>query len=242
MPIPTALVFVGDLHVGGKHAVSASPHRRYAGQQWLYKSWLNFTKRIATLKRDHSVKLMIGGDLVHVPGDEDAEADALDLLRPLAKGAADVWGVYGTEYHVGPDGNDDKGIYRQLDARCAHHWRLEVAPGHDLDWSHHGMSLGKLPWTELNGHRQLAESVYWRSQQRGRPAPSFIARHHVHVCPDGSPVQHRGSWVSVVPCFCLPDGYAGKVSPGQPPTIGGVIWIPGQRPEIVRYDIPQRFL
>jgi len=228
---------VGDLHCGSRYGLVSKPQNE--GQEWLLANWRQFQRHVTKVLYGKQIVLLLGGDLVDLPGDDDAEADAIALLQPICKISAEIWGAYGTEYHVGADGNDDRGIYRQLGARHSHYARHEIA-GRVLDWAHHGANIGRVPWTELNGLRQLAEARYWRCLERGIPPPALILRHHVHVVPSGAPIFWRGIWVTTTPCWKLPDSYLAKRSPGELPTIGGVIWHPGQAPEIIRYTIPDK--
>jgi len=237
----TIALFVGDLHVGSKAGLSSKPSSRR--QEWLLETWRRFQKDITKVLQGQNVILLLGGDLVDLPGDDDAEADAIALLQPIVKHARSLWGAYGTEYHVGSDGNDDKGIYRQLGAKHAHHMRFKVADK-VLDWSHHGANVGRLPWTELNGLRQLAEARYWRCVQHNIPAPAVIVRHHVHVVPTGAPIHWRGIWATTVPCWKLGDAFSAKVAPGAPPTIGALVWRPerAEPPQVIRYDVPDELV
>lgn len=232
-------MFVGDLHVGALEALTTPDEARNERQRWLSERWQNLTKRVKQEARTQSVRLMLGGDLVDLADIVDATEIAVDLLRPLANVADEVWGVYGTAYHVGEDGKEDRSIYGQVGARAdrrAHHHWLKVDGGL-LSWAHHGMSMAKDPWNELNGHKQLAERTYWQALEGGFGPVTTMVRHHLHRTPKGSPVTWRGIEVAVCPCWKFPDAFAGKVSPGTMPSFG-VLALRGGRLEVWRETPP----
>lgn len=241
---PSVWLFVGDLHVGSKEALTVKGEASNARQLWLGERWAELVKRIKGEAKTKSLRLMLGGDLVDLADIVDATEMAVDLLRPLANVADEVWGVYGTPYHVGEDGKEDRSVYGQLGAvgsrRNHHHW-LGIDGGR-LSWAHHGMRISQDPWNELNGHRQIAERLYWRALQRGTEPVRYVVRHHVHRTPHGSPVRWRGTEVAVCPCWKFSDGFAGKHMPdGAPPTIGALMIADG-RMEVVRYEPPNHLV
>jgi len=236
-------LFVGDLHVGSIEAVTLPAEVRNDRQKWLAQGWADLVKRTKAEAKTKSLRLMLGGDLVDLANIVDAQEIAVELLRPLANVADEVWGVYGTPYHVGEDGVEDRSIYGQLGARGArrahHHW-LDTGDGL-LTWAHHGMPMSRDPWNELNGHKQLAERTYWSALQHGIGRVGYLVRHHVHRSPQGSPVSWRGVQVAVCPCWKMPDGFSGKFAPGLLPTIGALALRPGGRGlELWTYEIPRR--
>lgn len=237
-------LFVGDLHVGSIEAVTLPGEVRNARQRWLSERWRDLTKRVKAEAKTKSLRLMLGGDLVDLSDIIDGTEMAVELLRPLANVADEVWGVYGTPYHVGEDGKEDRSVYGQLGAtgerRNHHHW-LGI-PGGLLSWAHHGLRIGRDPWNELNGHKQLAERLYWQRLQHGREPVRFVMRHHLHRSPFGSPVVWRGVQVAVCPCWKFGDGFIGKVAPDSPaPTFGAAV-IQGGHMELWRYEPPDNLI
>lgn len=243
-PKPELYLFVGDLHVGAPEGLAVRQKITSDRQEWLRDRWEDLTKRIKREAKTASVRLMLGGDLVDLPDIEDGTEHAVDLLRPMANVASEVWGVYGTEYHAGKNSKEDKSVYGQLGARDRrrnwHHWL--TLPWGILSWAHHGLKIGKDPWTELNQHKALAERTYWRRLQRRRDPVRWMMRHHLHRMPDGRPVEWRGIQVAVCPCWKFPDSFIGKVDPGgEEPTFGAVI-IAGTSMEPIIYEPPDSLL
>jgi hypothetical protein len=241
---PSLWLFVGDLHVGSKEALTVKGEISNPRQRWLGQQWADMTKRIKAEAKTKSIRLMLGGDLVDLADIVDGTEMAVDLLRPLANVSDEVWGVYGTPYHVGEDGKEDRSVYGQLGAvgrrRNHHHWLM--VDGGKLSWSHHGMKISQDPWNELNGHRQIAERLYWRAMQQGVEPVRFVMRHHVHRTPAGSPVRWRGTDVMVCPCWKFGDGFTGKHMPdGAPPTFGVGVITDG-RMEAWTYEPPNSLL
>lgn len=237
-------LFVGDLHVGSIEAVTLPGEVRNARQRWLSERWRDLTKRVKAEAKTKSLRLMLGGDLVDLSDIVDATEMAVELLRPLANVADEVWGVYGTPFHVGDDGKEDRSIYGQLGAirerRNHHHWL--ATPFGKLSWSHHGLNIGRDPWNELNGHRQVAERLYWQMLQAGRERVRFVVRHNVHRTPDGSPVRWRGTEVAVTPCWKFGDGFVGKVAPAGPMPTFGALTIDASGLQVRRYEPPDNLI
>lgn len=239
-PKPRLLLFVGDLHVGAPEALAVKESVANRQQKWLWEQWQNLIKRTREAAREYDVWLMLGGDLVDLPGEVDCVENAIDLLRPLVNVAREVYGVYGTPYHVGEDGGEDRTVYGQLgvrgDRRRQHHW-LDI-DGAYMSWAHHGLGVGKNPYTALNGHKRMAEDLYWQAKEVGGYEVGYAVRHHAHVVPPGAPVYWKNVWVSGTPCWVFPDAFAGKVAPGRMPTIGATVLRDG-RLEVWRYAIPE---
>lgn len=236
MPLEPFRLFVGDMHTDSKTAITAPSKVSGPVQSWLSQSWESMVKCAKAEARDKEFVLMLGGDLVDTEGRE-ARKSAEELLQPLTDIASAIYGVPGTGYHVGEDGEEDRSIYDTVKADCKQWRRLEIG-GRILDWAHHGMSISKQPWTELNGMRAKGETLYWRCLQEGKRRPDVVIRHHVHRSPQV--VHWRGMQLAFCPCWKLPDDFGAKVAEGILPTIGALAWWPlRDRLEIWDYWIPE---
>lgn len=222
---PSVWVFVGDLHckptgLWAEDNLSARNKR----QLWLMQSWRSAVKEIVALGKAHTMILALGGDMVDLPGKAARDA-ALGLLQPIARAgvAAEVWGVVGTPYHVGPDGSEDRQIYQELGAakHTSHMHRL-IVDGRRLWWSHHGAALGVDAATGLHN---TAKKIWTACREHEWNAPSLVVTHHVHhAIRDYG--YYRGVKVAVTPCWQLPDDYTAKRITWSAPTIGYLVWWP----------------
>ena len=208
------------------------------GHEWLLESYNDLTRRVLDAVIGCEFGLRLGGDLVDSPG-RDARNMAYELLRPFVNRAdKNIYGVPGTEYHVADDGEEDRSIYDLCGATCKQYHALEIA-GQKVAWAHHLLKVGGTPWTELNGFKQAAESMYFCSLQYGTKSPTLAVGHHVHRVPQGAPVVWRGITVTTVGCWKLPDSFSAKVAPGKLPTIGAMLYWPQEhRVQHITYDIP----
>ena len=230
-------VFVGDLHCGSPRGITRKPDNE--GQDWLLKTWADFQAHVLHLAKGREFVLMLGGDLVDQPGKPNRDT-ALDLLLPLAKKASAIYGVPGTEYHVGPDGEEDREIYADLGAalgnvRQSH--ALSIS-GRVLWWAHHLNRIGGAPWTEFDGLYRSAKTHNELARLQGMAVPALGIGHHTHRAPGLA--TYRETRAAVCPAWQLGTAFGAKIRPGSIPTIGGVIWFPEQdRVEIKTYAIPQ---
>lgn len=233
-------LFVGDLHAGSIHAVTAKPQNDR--QAWLIDTWAAMVKRGLALAQGREFYLMLGGDLVDEPG-KKARDDAITLLQPLANVAAAVYGVPGTEYHVGDDGEEDRTVYDALGARGERQrqvHRLRIG-GRVLWWAHHAVRLGGQPWTEFDGLYRGAKTAWEFSKLQDQPPPALVMAHHVHRSPGVA--RYRDTEVAVCPCWQLQTPYGAKLVSWSLPTIGAVGWWPVEnRVEIMRYAIPPELI
>ena len=239
-----AVVAFGDEHIGGKHALTEDP--RNPRQEWIKARFDECFVEVRKLVRIYRLRILKGGDTVHLPGNDDWRAEAERLIRPwvdLADG--DAWGVPGTPYHVGDDGADDRAIYRGLGIKAdrvrQHQWILN--DGHPLDWSHHGVSVSKKPANAANGIVGKLSDTFFTALGYGERPPSALIRHHAHSQPFGGPVRAYGIWGGICGCWAAPDDFAAKVAPGTRPAIGVLVWIPSEdRMYDISYVMPRKVL
>ena len=239
-----ACVAFGDEHIGGNHALAESP--RNPRQEWIRDRFDETYAIVNELAFKYRLRILKGGDTVHLPGNDDWRAEAERLLQPwvdLADG--DAWGVPGTPYHVGPDGADDRAIYRGLGIKAErvkqHQWIAN--DGEPVDWSHHGVSVSKKPANSANGMVGKLSDTYFTALAYGERPPAALIRHHAHQQPFGGPVRAYGIWGGITGCWAAPDDFAAKVAPGSRPNIGVLVWIPREaRMYDISYVMPREVL
>lgn len=233
----TVCVFVGDMHVGAKNALALTPTN--PSQKWLRERWDETIKNIKKSLKGAKVYLMLGGDIVDEPGKDNRDA-AVTLLRPLANLAKAVYAVTGTEYHAGPDAEDDRTVYDALGARAdrqrrTHH--LVIARRH-LWWSHHAIAVGALPWTRADGLYRRAKECHFAALQYGVPAPALVVGHHIHIAPAQVGV-YAETQAAIVPCWQLQTPYGARRGAFAIPTIGIMLWrVEEHRVEYLTHQVP----
>ena len=233
-------LFVGDLHAGALSGLTTKPQNDR--QAWLIDTWAAMVKRALALAQGHEFGLMLGGDLVDTPS-KAARDDAAALLQPLANAAASVWGVPGTEYHVGDDGEEDRTVYDMLGARGERQrqvHRLKIG-GRVLWWAHHAIRLGGQPWTETDGLYRGAKAAHEFARNQDQTPPDLVVGHHVHRAPGVT--QYKSTRAVVCPCWQLQTPFGAKIVSWSLPTIGAVAWWPAQdRLELMTYAIPPELI
>ena len=222
-------LFVGDLHCGSTCALA--PAKKIAGQQqaWLYAQWQTTLTRTRALAKREGIILMLGGDLIDGPqhhahyqtwGNHREQRDgAVELLMPFVNLAEATYSIAGTDAHVGDDGEDDRTVAQELGARdLGHRARVEVG-GRILDWAHHGLSVGRLPWTAANGMLSACRVAALSPQP-----PALIVSHHAHRSP--TPVTLGGVSAAICPCWQANTSYGFQVAPRLSVDIGALLWRP----------------
>lgn len=242
MPKDPFILWVGDTHTypGGVGLVP-----KYAAykpeQRFLLECWGDVIGRTKKIARTHEVITCAGGDLVDKPNNAEAVDLAVDVLMPLVNISSDVFGVWGTPYHVSEDGKEDRSVYGRLGIKMprgrdkGHHW-LSVA-GQLISWAHHGLGVSDDPEKELNRSFALAKKFRNLWALRGYPRATAIVRHHRHLVPLDD-LDACGIKVRMVGCFKMPDSYGHQKSPGILPDITALAYWPKEhRFETWRYAI-----
>lgn len=206
---PTAVLFVGDLHVGSRVALAPKPHRANETQAALGRAWDEMLGRAAKLAQGHRLVLALGGDLVEgfhhgstevwAADEDEMRAAALGLLAPLTARADRVIAVTGTEAHAGRLGQDDRVIARELGATILRPGQDVMVGGRWLDWQHHGGRVGSLPWTMEDGMRGIAKTAHWSAVEEHVVPPALVMRHHLHQMPPAA--LYRETWAAVCGCW-----------------------------------------
>ncbi len=250
-------VFVGDLHVGGDTALckpgfpvgskDKRPYQPSTNQQWLYERWQDFYNTVKQRCKGHLAFVGIGGDLVdgvmhhdstQTWGNEnDQRSMAVELLKPLVGLADHCFGLLGTSFHVGDQGDNDAAIYEALRVDYDQQWQLDIG-GRVLWWMHHGMSVGTREHTFENSAIALLRDFEARCNRSGISKPAAIISHHRHRAFE--PVTIRGITAAVCPCWQQRTGYGYQFA-FRNVDIGGLIWdTNSNRIEVIRYEQTQR--
>lgn len=224
-PKPPAWVFVGDLHCKSTGLwFTDRISRRDKRQSWLMAQWKIASDEIQAMASTHRLTVGLGGDMVDRPGKEARDA-ALELLQPITRAgvASELWGVVGTPYHVGADGEEDRQIYQELGAaKHTNHMHRLIESERRLWWTHHGAALGVDVATGLHN---TARKIHNSCRENGWTPPSLVVCHHVHhTIQDFG--YYRGVRLAVCPCWALPDDYAARRVTWSAPTIGYLVWQP----------------
>lgn len=235
------LIWVGDTHTDPRRGLVPKYAIRDKGQQLLHDNFSDVVRRVKQIGRTHNVITCLGGDLVDLPHDAESVDLAVDALMPLVNTSSQLFGVYGTPYHVGEDGKEDRSVYGQLGATMprknarGHHW-LSVA-NQLVSWAHHGLGVSDDPARELDSSFALARKFRNLHFMRGYPRATAIVRHHRHLVPLDD-LDAYGAKVRMVGCWKLPDSYGHQKSPGILPDITALAYWPREhRFETWRYPL-----
>lgn len=238
------VLFVGDIHCGSESGLTPTPQPGNDRQAWLLETWAAFVARAKALAAKSEMYLMLGGDLVDLPGKVNRDG-AVALLQPLANVAKAVYGVPGTEYHVGENGDEDRDVMDDLGAvgvRQKQVHRLAFA-GRELWWAHHPLRLGGQPWTEFDGLYRGAKQAHEeaRTLQERYPdlrVPALVVGHHLHSAPGVG--RYKNTEALICPCWQLQTAYGAKRVTWKLPTVGAVMWWPAvDRIELLTYQVPR---
>lgn len=201
------LLILGDTHIGsdgglcppqGFRRDSGVRMPQNRGQQFSWAAWEEAKAWVRQVIKDEPFDALLGGDLVdgmhHNSTTEmsdninDQESAAVEILAPMIEGADRVFGIRGTEAHVGQAGQSDERICRALgcvpddDGRYARYdlwYRLGRKDGplvHDL---HHIGTVGTQAYESTAPMREYAEACI-EAARMGMQPPDVIVRHHRH--------------------------------------------------------------
>lgn len=200
-------------------------------QSVLLKFWKQALAEVKAAAVGHDVVLHLGGDLVdgvahhgstQTIGDDDDQRDlAVQLLMPYVNMSKMVYALLGTDIHVGPSGQADRSVAKELGAASAYRWRLDC-DGKLLDWAHH-TGLGRLPWTLESVLTRLANRTIIECYQRDQRVPDVIVRHHVHKF---ALTYVKGVEVFTCPGWQAQTAHTRKIDPAGLLAVGVVLWKP----------------
>jgi hypothetical protein len=210
--VTTLIAVVSDVHAGSTVAVMppevpmddgqtvvASP-----AQRWLWGHWNAFWERAARLRDAHNAHLIAGfnGDLTEgyhhgttqvVSANPTAQAAIVDavMAAPLSIGPDRMFGIRGTEAHVGKSAayeerafrglsKDGRNVIMEPDTGNASHWSLTLdIQGKHINFEHHGR-MGQRPWTKPNVTANYAAEIFYEYAARGERHPDLAVRSHLH--------------------------------------------------------------
>jgi len=227
----TAVLFIGDTHVGSKWAVC--PNGQSTEGIALFKKWGEMLNRVKQVIKSDNSKLILalGGDLVEghhhgtmgVWGNYKQQRDAaVELLLPLATIADDIIALPGTEAHAGDDGENDRQVAQELGARIISPRHRLLIDGKRLDWTHHGIAVSQNGWMDDGGMIQAIRRVENASFYQHTPPPDLIVSHHAHRSPP--PVYVRGVGAAVCGCWQLSTPHGSKIAARSNTDIGVLYW------------------
>jgi hypothetical protein len=226
-----------DLDDGGHYSASDA-------QLWLWRLWGEYWEWIARLRDQHQAELWceFNGDLVDgnhhgttqiLTGNPTAQAAVFDacIHVPMALNPERIFGVRGTEAHVGVSGSSEERIFHGLlkdgrpvqpdpDTGRASWWHLKIEEqGVRLDFAHHGRGFGR-PWTKGTGIGTLAAQIFFEHCDNDEPYPHIAVRSHYHRHND-SGNQYRVRAIQT-PAWQLGTSYVHKIAPESLADVGGL--------------------
>ncbi len=250
MTSPEYLIDIGDTHIS--HRLALCPPRGFvidggslilpnSIQKGINEAWARFQQRVRDITKGKTYTLIHKGDQVegvhHGAKDAlsanivDQQVNALDVLKDICDGAAEVYCCRGTPAHAGPDSEWEEPIAHNLGAipNAAGQYTRQVL---DIEWNglllhaaHHigttGVHGGKAtaPMGEMAELRATAG-------QWGLRAPDIITRGHRH---DGvvvsTPSRYGMACSIATPGWQGKTGFAYKIRGGRVGqlTVGGGI-------------------
>jgi hypothetical protein len=267
-------IVVSDIHSGSIYGLqppnfetfSGVKVQQNAGQEFLWKCWLDFAKRVRVFKPDF---VIVNGDVVDGPQRKNQGAElalsapgdqvgaAIEVLRVLRKAApkAKFYFTQGTPYHVGEWGDAEESIAGVLDATpylsvgtgklCREVLWLSME-GVILEAAHHiSGGTGFYRLTSLDREAQWS-AISAKDATKGIPKSDLLIRSHVHNFAYG---EHASKQVLTTPCWELQTRYARKHSVHRlHPDIGGIMIevdgkskVKGEAPCVIRkelYNLP----
>jgi len=166
-------------------------YRQNKRQKWIWKRWCATQRKLFGLKVDEIVVFLMG-DMIH--GDKkdfsvhstklrtQSEA-AVECILPYANRSSKSYAVSGTEWHVGPDGNEESWIAGELGCyKRVVFDKLEVSvQGVRFMLQHKGPSLGSRKWIRGNGMRYTLKDAHIRALERGTTASDIYLWAHFHT-------------------------------------------------------------
>lgn len=242
-------IVVSDIHTGSIYGVQPPDFETFsgvkvqhnAGQEFLWKCWLDFAARVKVFKPDFVV---VNGDVVDgpqrknqgaelaLPAPGDQVGGAIEVLRVLRKVTpkAKWYFTQGTPYHVGEWGDHEEAIAGALGATSY----LSVGTGklcREVLWlsmegviveaAHHiATGTGFYRLTALDREAQWS-AISAKDASKGIPKADLLIRSHVHNFAYG---EHASKQVVTTPCWQLQTRYARKHSVHRlHPDIGGLL-------------------
>ena len=263
MSAPIVIAITSDIHCGstlapcppeGVRLDDGGQYLPSKAQRWLWEKWEDYHQRVAEKRRQLKADLwyLVNGDAMEgdhhgtsqiISRNLEAQTYVQDRVFsvPMKLEPSRLFIVRGTEAHVGPSGNREEALARQLraekdkEADTWSWWRLRLKAHSTLmDFQHHGRT-GTRPWTKASAVGNLATEVFYEHAANGLTPPHLAIRSHRHVW--GDSYKNCPTRVIQTPAWQLKTAHAHKVAAESIADIGGIIltvW-----PD--RYDVEEVF-
>ena len=249
----TVLAITSDLHCGSTVALcpprialdDGGEYVASKAQRWLWDCWQQYWKRVGQVQDEHNAVLyqVFNGDLIDgnhhgttqiFSGNPNGQAAAVNAAMsiPLAMNPDKIFGVRGTEVHVGHSGSTEERIFDGLrrdkrpvvgdpETGTSSWWHLRMTvEGVRIDVTHHGRT-GQREHTRAGAAALHAHDILLTHVKAGDPYPHLCLRGHYHRFND----SHDAAPVRVVTtgAWQLATGYVKKIAADSMADIGGVI-------------------
>lgn len=209
--MPTILVPVADGHVNSQVGLcprrakldNGGTHETSTSQRALWRAWGEFWKIIDAAVEEYKADLwvVLTGDALDLNKHDGLDpicrnrAKILELAatvyEPVAKRAARLYVVKGTEAHVGQHceledllATDLSAIPDEWDGNAAHWWLPLECEGVLFDIAHHPTTAGFKEWTKNAAPSRMSVELAMQYQDRGDKVPDVALRGHVHYFAD----------------------------------------------------------
>ncbi|HET8771056.1 MAG TPA: hypothetical protein VFM71_08730 [Gemmatimonadaceae bacterium] len=253
MARPIVIAVTSDQHAGSTVALcppsvpydDGGAYTASKAQSWVWECWQAYWARVAQVRRELKATLyqVFNGDAVEgahhgttqiISGNLNAQAAVWTaaVAIPLAMKPDKIFGVRGTEAHVGQSANAEERIFDGLrrdhrpvvgdpDTDTASWWHLRMElQGVLLDFAHHGRT-GQREHTRAGAASLHAHDILLSHIKAGHTPPDLCIRSHYHRFND----SHDACPVRVVTigAWQLKTGFVHKVAADSLADIGGAI-------------------
>lgn len=192
-----------------------------SSQQFLWEVLLQGKQEVTQLAGKDDIHVFSIGDITHgnkyiseqVSTQVSAQIEAamwnfsamLDI-----KNVRSLRMAVGTPSHAFGEGSADvlvseqlKWKYPKLNIRVMYHGLCELS-GVQIDFAHHGPTVGRLPWTKGNGVRNYLKAMLQDDFNHGRPLPDLVLRGHYHeYVKEWGGFNDHEAWMVVMPPMSL---------------------------------------
>ena len=233
---PEIIIDIGDTHVG--HRLALSPERGFVIdggslilpneiQKAINEAWARFQQMVRDVTKGKSYILIHKGDVIegvhHGATDNlsanigDQQTNAVNVLKDICAGAAEVYFVRGTGVHAGQDSEWEEPVARECGAIPVVHsatgqeaYTRQVLTfdfhGYIVHAAHHVGTTG-VPNSRLTAIMRELANMREAAAAFGREAPDLVLRGHCHVGRAGGDVTYKGmAWTVSTP------GWQGKTA------------------------------
>ncbi len=245
------LVVISDIHAGCRTSLvppegfrmdGGGTYKPSAIQRKMWKMWREFWDEwVPFATRNEPYAVLFNGDSVEgvhhgsnsqwTANMEDQRRCAEAILRPVVDNAARYYHVRGTDCHVGPSGQDEENLARNLGAHPNEHgqharYDLWVRVGKYLGHCLHHIGTTSSQANEAAAlHKEYVEELI-EAARWGEPPPDWIIRSHRHrnimtTCP----TDNGHAIAAATPCWQGKSSYVWRIAGGRTsqPQWGGLL-------------------